>query len=151
MEEVRYRVMNKCNYTIGVLLPNGHRTQIQPGSFKLLTLDDILFIESICTEDKYFGKRMLVPVDANGKEIPFDQITAYIDYDPNPHMSDDEIENILKGTPKKLKAFLDGIEDPAELHAIFEIAKKMDLSSTRLKVLKEKMPDKDFLETDEEE
>jgi len=67
MAEQRYRVVNKCKYDIGVTLPSQQDIVIKGGSFQLLTADDIMYIESICREVKFFSKRMLVPYDAENK------------------------------------------------------------------------------------
>ena len=61
------------------------------------------------------------------------------------HMNDDEISAMLKKSVKQVEAWLENIEDPAELHAIYLKAKEMDLSAAKLKILTAKMPTKDFL------
>lgn len=145
MSETRYRVTNKCRYDIGVRLSNGQEVVITPGSFQLLTADDIAYVDSICSEDKFFSKRMLVPLDQTGKEVAMDQLGMYIEEDPAPHLDDAGIASALKQTPKKIEAWLDQVDDPAELHAIFEVAQTMDLPASKLKILNEKMPEKDLL------
>lgn len=145
VNDQRYRVANKCKYDIGVTLSNGQNVVISTGSFQLLNADDIVYIESICSNQKFFAKRMLVVTDQSGKEIPLDQLGAYFEEDEHPHLSDEEIQALLKGTVKKIEATIAEIDDPAELHAIAEVAKTMDLSKTKLKVLQDKMPEVDFL------
>lgn len=145
MSDQRYRVTNKCKYDIGVKLANNQDVVIKAGSFQLLTADDIVYIESICRNVKFFAKRMLVACDQNGNEVPLDKLGAFIEEDPNPHKDDSEIEAMLKQSVNKIRAWLDGIDDPVELHAIADVAKNADLSSTKLKVLQEKMPDVDFI------
>jgi len=145
MSDQRFRVTNKCKYDIGVTLSNGQNIVINSGSFQLLNSDDIVYIESICSGQKYFAKRMLVAYDHTGKEVPLEQLGAYLEKDENPHMSDEEIEALLKSSISKIKSTLANIEDPAELHGIAEVAKKMDLSTNKLKILQEKLPDVDFL------
>ena len=141
----RFRVTNKCKFDIGVTLSNGQNIVIKAGSFQLLNADDIVYIESICSRQKFFAKRMLVACDQTGKEVPLDKLGAYFEEDEAPHMSDEEITTLLKGTAKKIEAALATIDDPVELHAIAEVAKTMDLSSTKLKMLQEKMPEVNFL------
>ena len=145
MNDQRYRVTNKCKFDIGVKLPTGLDVIINAGSFQLMTADDIVFIESICNETKFFAKRMLVVYDQDGKEVPFDKLGAFIEEDEHPHYSDEEIENMLKSSVTKIKSWISAIEDPVELHAVAEVAKKMDLTSGKLKVLQEKMPNVDFI------
>lgn len=137
--------MNKCKFDIGVKLPNNNDIVIKAGSFQLLTADDIVYIESICRTTKLFAKRMLVPCDQSGNEVPFDKLGAFIEEDPSPHKDDEEIAAMLKQSNAKIRAWLDGIDDPVELHAIAEVAKSMDLTSGKLKLLQEKMPEVDFI------
>lgn len=146
MAEVKYRVFNKCKYNIGVVLANGQKISIRAGSFQLMSADDISYTESVCTEDKYFAQRMLVPYDGEGNEVNLSEMGMYIDVSDTPHLSDDEIRAMLKQSVKKLEAWLANIEDPAELHGIYEVAKGMDdLPANKLRVLNQKMPNKDFI------
>lgn len=145
MAEQRYRVANKCKYDIGIMLPSGQQAVVRAGSFQMLTADDISFIETQCSHTKFFAKRMLVPYDSQGKEVPMDQVGMFVEPDPNPHMDDNELETMLKQPVKKMEAWINEIEDPAELHAIYDVAKKMDLPASKLKILSAKIPEKDFL------
>ena len=145
MADMKYRVMNMCKYDIGVKLPNKADVVIKAGSFQLLTADDIAYVESQCRRINYFAKRMLVPYDSNNKEVPLDQIGVYTVEDEYPHKSDKEIEAMLKLPVKKIEAWLETVEDPAELHAIADVASKMDLTSAKLRALRAKMPDVDLV------
>lgn len=147
--EQRYRVWNKCKYDIGVTLINGQQLNIKAGSFQLLTVNDILFIESICSSIKFFSAKMLVPIDNAGKEIPLDELGLYVDENTVTHMDDSEIETMLKKSVKQIETWLNNIEDMAELHAIFEVAKKLDLSASKLRLLNTKMPYHDWLNVEE--
>ena len=147
--EQRYRVWNKCKYDIGVTLINGQQLNIKAGSFQLLTVNDILFIESICNSTKFFSAKMLVPIDNAGKEIPLDELGLYVDENTVTHMDDSEIEAMLKKSVKQIETWLNNIEDMAELHAIFEVAKKLDLSASKLRLLNTKMPYHDWLNVEE--
>ena len=136
-----YRVTNKCKFDIGVSLPNNQSIIIRAGNFQLLTADDIAFIENNCRKKKFFAKRMLVPYDKTGVEVPLDQLGAYVDPDPAPHLSDEEIENMLKSPIKKIEAWIKDIDDPVELSAIVAVAKTMDLTAGKLRLLQDKLPD----------
>lgn len=144
-----FRVYNKCKYDIGVITEGGTGKNIKAGSFTLLTGNDILYINDQCSINRFFSKRMLVPVDENGREIAMSEFL--VDEDPMPHLNDEMIETQLKLPIKKLQAWLDEIDDPSELHAIYETAKKIDLPSSKLKILSQKMPDKDWLDRMQEE
>lgn len=144
-----YRVYNKCRYDIGVKTENGTGKNVRAGSFVLLTGSDILYINDQCSINRFFSKKMLVPVDENNKEVPLSEFL--IEEDAAQHMSAEEIETQLKQTTKKMQAWLDEIDDPSELHAIYETAKEMDLPSSKLKILSQKMPNKDWLDRMQEE
>ena len=146
MSEQKYRVYNRCKYDIGVSLLAGHNIMIRAGSFQMLSVDDINYIESICRVNKFFSQRMLVPVDELGNEIPLAELGVIPNSVKPPHYNDDEIAAMLKQSVKKIEAWLDDIEDPAEFHAIAGVAKAMDLPATKLKVLKQKMPQEEFLD-----
>lgn len=146
MSDVRYRVKNMCRYDIGVKLTNGLSVMIAAGSFQMMTADDIAYVESICTVNKFFSKRMLVPYDNQGNEVQLDKLGLYASEDEPKHMSDETIAAMLKQQPKKIEAWLAEINDPAELGAISAVAKTMDLTASRLKVINAKMPHNDILD-----
>lgn len=141
MSDQRYRVVNKCKYDIGVKTSANIDVVIRAGSFQMLTADDIFYIESICRVTKFFAKKMLVPLNQNNEVVPWEELGVVMDEDPNPHLDDTQIAEKLSMSAKKIEEWLSGITDPAELHAIAEVAKGMELTSTKIKVLQEKMPD----------
>lgn len=146
MSDTRYRVKNTCRYDIGVKTVNGASMLIAAGSFQMLTADDIAYIESICTANKFFSKRMLVPYDAQGNEIALDKLGMYVSEDEVQHLDDGSIEAMLKQSAKKIEAWLAEINDPAELDAIVSVAKSMDLPASKLKVITAKLPHNDILD-----
>lgn len=143
--EQRIRVYNRCKYDIGVTLLSGQNIVINAGSFQLLTANDIIYIESICAVDKYFSQRMLVPVGDDGKDIELESVGLIPDTSVQVHLSDEEVAAMLKQSIKKIEAWISEIDDPVELHSIYEVAKTLDLPASKLKVLSDKMPDKEFL------
>lgn len=146
MSDIRYRVKNMCRYDIGVKTVNGLSMMIAAGSFQMMTADDIAYVESICTVNKFFSKRMLVPYDNMGNEVPLDKLGMYVAEDEVQHLDDATITMMLKQTPKKIEAWLADINDPAELDAISTVAKTMDLTASKLKVINAKMPHNDILD-----
>ena len=145
MTEQYYRVWNRCKHMIGVQLLNGRTLMIRPGSFQLLSAADIQYIESICRTVRYFSSKMLVPTDERGNEIDLNELGVATYEGDAVHLNDDEITAMLKKSAKQIEAWINNIEDPAELHAIFMRVKELDLPATKLKVLSAKMPTKDFL------
>lgn len=148
MSDVRYRVKNMCRYNIGVKLTSGLGIMIAAGSFQLMTADDIAYVESICTVNKFFSKRMLVPYDANGNEVSLESLGLYISEEETKHLDDSTIAAMLKQSPKKIEAWLNEVDDPAELDAISNVAKSMDLTASKLKVINAKMPNNDILDAE---
>lgn len=146
MSDLRYRVKNMCRYDIGVTLPNGVSVLIPAGGFQLLTADDIAYIEGICMVDKFFSKRMLVPFNSKNEEVKLEDVGMIPMEDEAKHLTDEEITAMLKGTAKKLEAALNNIDNPAELHAIAEMAIKLDLPASKMKLIEAKVPNMDLLE-----
>ena len=147
--EKRFRVYNRCKYDIGITLTSGQQPNIKAGSFLPLTVNDILYIESICQKRKFFSSKMLVIVSDDGKDLSLEDLGGYSDEDSLPHMNDEEITSALKKPLKAFEAWLNKIDDPEELHAVFVVARGMDLQASKLKILKSKAPNKDWLGEDE--
>lgn len=148
MSDIRYRVKNTCRYDIGVKTTNNASVLIEAGSFQMLTSDDIAYIESICHVNKFFAMRMLVPYDAQGNEVPLEELGLYVGDDVKKHLDDTTIESMLKQSVKKVEAWLSEIDDPAELDAVVSVARRMDLPASKLKVITAKVPNNDILDDD---
>ena len=152
MQVEHFRVYNKRRFDIGVELANHQQAVIKAGNFQLMTADDIVYIEGRCSYVKYFAKRWLVAVNKEGKEVSAEEIGTYIVTDPHPHLSDEEVQDLLKKPASEIKSYLEEEEDPAELHAIASVAADMNLTADKLRVIKKKVPNMDlFIEKDEEE
>ena len=145
-----YRLYNRCVYDIGVTLPNGQSPNIKPNAFILVNAYDILHIDSVCSKVKFISAKMLVPVDDNGNEMTLEQLGGYTDTSTPVHLSNNEISAMLKKSNKQIEAWLNDINDPAELHAIFEAVQQMDLPTSKMRILSAKMPNKDWLGSEEE-
>jgi len=145
--DARYRVYNRCGHSIGVYVNNGQQSlNIRPGSFAVLSVNDILYIESICNRKKFFSAKMLVPVDESGKDLRLEDLGGFSDESAEVHHSAKEIESNLKKPFNAFKSWISKIEDPVELHEIWEVGKKLDLPASKLKILNAKMPNRDLLE-----
>lgn len=142
---MRYRVYNRTKHDIGVSTVAGISLNIAAGNFQMLTVNDMIFIENACRHIKYFAARELVPVDDSNKDVPLEEIGLYAD-PSSEHISDEDIVSALKQSVKKIEAWIDGITDEVELHSIYMVAKDMDLPVSKMKILKAKMPNKDWLD-----
>lgn len=144
--DARYRVYNRCNHDIGVYVSNGQMSlNVKAGGFVVLSVNDILYIESISNRRKFFSAKMLVPVDENGKDLTLEDLGGFSAPDAVVHLDEDEIRANLSKTLKGFKAWIDTIDDPVELHAIWEVGKQMDLPQSKLKVIQTKIPNRDLL------
>lgn len=137
--ETRLRVYNRCRHMIGVTLLNGQQLAINPKSFQLLTVNDIFYIDSMCNTTKFFSQRMLVPVDDNNKDLSLDDLGFHVDESLPVHLNDDETKAMLKQTNKKVEAWINSIEDKAELFGIYEIAKELDLPGSKMAMIEKKL------------
>lgn len=146
MTQEYYRVYNRCKYDIGVTKPNNQSVNVKTGNFVMLTSDEIASIEGLCANKKFFSQKMLVPVDDQGNDVPLEKFLIYEDPDAEKHLNDAEITAALKGPARKVEEWLDSIADPEELHAIYKVAIGMDLPASKLKILNNKIPNKDWLE-----
>lgn len=146
----RFRVFNRCKYDIGVRLINGQSINIKAGNFQLLSVDDILFIDGYCSNSKFFSSKSLVVMGPDGKELSLEDLGGYTDETTVKHLSDEEIVAYLKKPVATMKAWIEGIDSNEELHAIYMVAKTMDLPTSKLKILKTKIPNKDWLGEEEE-
>ena len=140
-----FRVENRCNYDIGVILTSGQKPNIRKGSFLPLSVNDILYIESVAKRRRPFSSGELVAVTSDGKSLSLSDLGGYEDTYTVKHFSEEEITSNLKKSAKQIEAWLQTIEDPVELHAIREVAQKMDLQSSKLRIIQEKLPDVDLL------
>lgn len=141
--DTKIKAYNRARYDVGVRLLNGLEYNITPGSFQIMTVDDVMHIESAYPNSKFFSRKILVPVDNTGKEINIEEFS--IIEDVSSHSNDTEIAEKLGQSAKKIEAWVAEIEDPAELHAIYEVAKNMDLPASKLKILSSKIKNKDWL------
>lgn len=144
--EPKFRTYNRCNYDIGIRLENGREVNIKPGSFALLTAADIEYVDSICQGKKFIASKMLVPVDTAGNEIDLASLCSIVVDEAEEVLTEDAITAALKKSVKQIQAWIDSIDDPVELHSIYQIASQMDLPASKLKILNAKMPNKDWLD-----
>lgn len=139
-----FRVYNRCGYDIGVNLASGLQPILRAGSFLPMTVNDILYLESVARgKKKPFSSRELVAVSDDGKDLTLEDLGGYTDTYSEKHFSEAEISAILKKSAKQIEAWIGEIDDAIELHAIKAVAEEMDLPNSKMKIIKAKMPDAD--------
>lgn len=144
----KLKLVNPQKFDVGI------RTQDRPmgmnikaGSFVLVSEDDINYIATISS----ILQRGLLRIEntAGSKDDGAQEIAASIgiDMQNDPLFADEEdIRKHLSSTPKKIGEWLDTIVEPFMLDRIYDVAMSMDnLTAPKLKVLKARMPDKDFI------
>lgn len=135
-----FRVYNKCSFDIGITLTSGQKPIIRKGSFLPMSVNDILYLESIAAVRKPFSSRMLVPVGDDGKDLTLEDLGGYTDTFTQKHYDDNEIKLKLQKPAKQVEKWLEEIEDPIELDGIIKIAEQMDLPNSKMRILRDKAP-----------
>ena len=139
-----FRAYNRCGYDIGITLTSGQQPIIRAGSFLPMTVNDILYLESIARgKKKPFSSRELVPVSDDGKDLTLEDLGGYTDTYSEKHFNEEEISANLKKSAKQIEAWLARIEDVIELNSILDVAKTMDLPTSKMKVIMAKLPEAD--------
>ena len=146
-----FRVFNNTNYDIGITLSSNQQRIIRANTFlPNISVEDILYIESNAT-CKPFSSKMLMIKNTNDEELSLEDIGGATDPYVEKHFSPEEISANLEKSAKHIAAWLKDIEDPIELDAIREMAEKMDLPGSKLKVIQAKIPNRNMLESEGEE
>lgn len=141
--EQRIRVYNDRKYDIGLLLQNGMERVVKPGSYTLLSREEIEHLAAIAP-GMFFGENQLrLENRALAVELGF------ILDESVPVFGPDLIRKHLSGSAAKLKQWLDGITDPPLLEEVYEVARGMDLPASKLQVLQDRLPGKTLIEPKE--
>ena len=132
---------NPQKFDVGIVtLEKPLGVNIKSGSFALVSESELNYLASTCD---LLQKGMLL-VDDKHKEQML-ELGINPDEDVN-FVTNEEIQKKLSGTGKKLREWLAGIEEGHTLDRIYDVAKGMNLNVDKVKILKEKMPDKEFLD-----
>lgn len=141
MADKMIRVRNNMRYNIGVTLLSGAERNIAPGSFTMLTEDDIEYINSQSSPHKrpFTTGRLSVETDTETKEN-LDAVLEVGAEGVEAFASRDEIESKLKLSAKAMKEWLSEIKSQDFLFEVSEVAKGMDLPASKVKVIQEFVP-----------
>lgn len=135
----KIKVYNPQKFDVGVVTPDKQGGfNIPAGSFMFMTEDDI---EYVMSRSKLFQLGYLR--EQEGSTIVAD---SGIDVANDANFLDDtEIRKKLSLTPKKLGEWLNSDMASHTLDRIYDVAMSMDLPMTKLKLLNERMPDRNIL------
>lgn len=142
----KIRVYNDRHYDIGVILLNGMGVNIKSNSFTMMTEDDIAFIESQCRYDKKLFGTGKLRIDKKTEEEQ--EAIGVVKAEENLYIPHEEIEKKLLGSLANLKKWLTTINEQPFLYEIYKAALKLDLATSKIKAIKELLPD--LLTADEE-
>ena len=136
----KIRVYNPQKFDVGIVtLDKPLGINIKAGSFAQITDDDVAYITSIST----IFQRGVLRLDEDKKE---QMESVGIDVTTDPHFVDDaDIQKKLSGSAKKVEEWLQTIDEEYLLDRIFDVAITMNLSVNKIKVLQEKMPNRNFI------
>lgn len=136
----RVRVRNTTPYDIGVMTQNGLGYNIKAKLFLMLNREDVEYIMAIAPK-LFSHPAQLVVEDEELTQAAGIETVKEAAYD------DATIEKILKGSASKLKTFVE--ENKKNLHVLEMLclaSAEMDLPVSKVKVLQEVMPQRDFMD-----
>lgn len=133
------RVYNERKYDVGLLLQNGAERVIHSGSFAILARDEIEYLASIAPQ-----------LFENDKQLRLEDRTlavqlGFIESEQAAPLDTEEIRKRLGSRVPQVKSWLESISEPYILDAIYDIAMTMDLPASKLQILQERMPEREFL------
>ena len=141
----KYRVNNPTKFPIGVRHYNGTECAIHPGSFTMMTIEEIEYLASIAPK-LFMGEKMLRLED---RELAVQ--LGFIDSVDTPVLDEAEIRRRLKQNVSQVREWLNGIAEGYPIDTICDVAEKMDLPASKLQLLQERMPNREFLNVKETE
>lgn len=138
-EKIRLRNPHKFNVGI-ITVDKPYGLNIAPGSFTIVSKDDVDFLMATST----LLQKGILRIEGEQKEEVLEQMGVKEEDNAN-FMSDEDIKKKLSGNANQLRKWLDGDIEPYVFEKIAEIADGMNLNANKLQVLKEKIPNHDFL------
>lgn len=137
----KVKVFNPQKFDVGVVtLDKPLGFNIKPGSFAMMTEDDVQYLCTICD---LFQRGVLRVEEEKQAEV---LASVGIDIVDNADFADDEeLKKKLSLSAKKLGEWLDTVNERHTLERIYDVAMGMDLGMSKIKLLQAKMPDKEFI------
>ncbi len=133
------RVYNQRKYSIGLILQNGAERVIHPGSFALLARDEIEYLASIAPSLFDGEKQLRLEDRALAAQLGF------VDDAQAETLDAEAIRKRLSQRVPQVRVWLEGVTEPYLLDAIYDVAAEMDLPASKLQLLKERMPEREFI------
>lgn len=138
----RIRLRNPQKFNVGIVTPDKPYGQnIAPGGFTICNQDEIDYLMGNST---LLSKGVLV-VEGEKKEEVLEAMGVDKENNAN-FMSDEDIKKKLGMNANQLKKWLDKANaEPYVMQKIAEIASEMNLSMNKIQVLKDKIPNFEFI------
>lgn len=135
----KVRVTNVTPYNIGLKAQNGIEYNIKPHLFVTMNREDVEYNMAIAPRLFSSPAQLIVSDEELNSMMGIDAEKANV-------CDSATIEKALKGTAAKLKTWLAENKQPHVLESVYEVAMKMDLPASKIKVLQEFMPLREFIE-----
>ena len=141
------KLYNPQKFNVGLKLQGQMQgLDIKPGSFVMVSEDDVNYIASISS----ILQRGILRIEnsAENKEDVAAEVNQNLGIDTknDPLFADDlDIRQKLGGSAKKIGEWLDSVTEPYMLDRIYDVAMTMDLPASKLAKLREKMPERSFV------
>ena len=138
----KIRVDNPRKFAVGFTLINGAEKVVKPCSFTLLSRDEIEYLASIAPS--LFQDEKVLRLSDRELAVQL----GFINGTEQPTMDVEEIRKRLGQRVPQVKAWLDGIQEDYLIDAICDVAADMDLPASKLQLLQERMPHREFLKAE---
>ena len=142
MNQDRIRLTNPQKFNVGIVtIDKPYGINIAPGAFTIVTKDDLDYLMATSG----LIQEGILRVQGEMQEEVLQSVGIEKEDNAN-FMDDEEIRRKLSGNANQLRKWLESNEiKPYVFEKIADIAKEMNLSMNKIKVLQEKMPDYDFM------
>lgn len=137
--EDKVRVYNDRKYDIGLILQNGREQVIKHGSFANMTVDEVEYQISVAPALFEGEKQLRLSERGLSKDLKL------IEDETQPVFNADEIRRNLNLRPQQMGKWLEGIREMPLLDLIYDVAQTMDLPASKLALLKERLPNREFI------
>ncbi|MBQ9632164.1 MAG: hypothetical protein IJV04_04515 [Lachnospiraceae bacterium] len=138
----KIRVYNPRKYDIGLVLQSGMERVIHPGSFTPMSRDDIEYAASMAPALFEGEKQLRLEDHALAVQLGFVQDES------EPVFDAEEIRKKLGMRNPQVKAWLESIQEGYLLDAVCDVAATMDLPASKLQLLQDRMPEREFLKAE---
>ena len=129
----RVRVRNVTTFNVGLKAQNGIEYTIKPGTFQTMNREDVEYNMAIAPKLFAIPPRLVVEDEDLNEMMGIDVAAIEV-------IDGAVAEKYLKGTAAKLRTWLEENNQPHVLEIVWETAQKMDLPTSKVKVLQEFVP-----------